>query len=93
MYKLAGSHIKPGAKSQTAGCNISRKDTQISVFKIPKAKSGMPEHKNRKKTYKYPYFFLSRDYVLNHRYEIGYHSCLYSCCLFQKCSHYNSSAW
>ena len=32
-----------------AGCNTSRKHTRISIFKIPKAKSGMPEHKIEKK--------------------------------------------
>ena len=33
----------------TFGCDTSRKHTKISIFKIPKAKSGMPEHKNGKK--------------------------------------------
>ena len=36
----------PGTHCQTAGCNASTKHTQISIFKIPKAKSGIPKHKN-----------------------------------------------
>ena len=32
-----------------AGCNISRKHARISILKIPKAKSGLPDHKNEKK--------------------------------------------
>ena len=28
------------------GYNTSRKDKRISIFKIPKAKSGIPEHEN-----------------------------------------------
>ena len=39
----------PKTNCQTAGCNTSRKHTQISNFKIPKAKSGKLEHKNGKK--------------------------------------------
>ena len=49
MCKLAESHIMPGTNQWTAGFNTSRKHTQISIFKIPKVKSGMPEHKNGKK--------------------------------------------
>ena len=38
----------------------------------------MAEHKNGKKNIWRSIFFLSCGYVLNHRYAIGYHSCLYS---------------
>ena len=50
LYKLAESHIIPGTNCYTADCNMSRKHTQISIFKIPYAKSGTPEHKNGKKS-------------------------------------------
>ena len=43
------SHIIPGTNQWTAGCNTSPKHTQNSVFKVPKAKSGIPEHKNGEK--------------------------------------------
>ena len=33
-------------------------------------------------TYEDLFFFLSRDYVLNHHDAIGYHSCFYSCTAF-----------
>ena len=50
LYKLAESHIMPGTNNRLfAGCNTSRKHTRISILKIPKAKSGMPQHKNEKK--------------------------------------------
>ena len=39
----------PGTNKQSAGYNASRTHTQISIFKIPKAKPGMPEHINGKK--------------------------------------------
>ena len=41
---------------------IPQKNKRISIFKILKAKSGMPEHKDGKKTYFYKntyFFFLS----------------------------------
>ena len=46
-----------GTNCQTAGCNTSRKHTRIRIFKVPKAKSGMPEHKNRKKNIAITTFF------------------------------------
>ena len=49
MYKLTGSQILPGTNCQTAGCNTPRKHTRISIFKIPKVKSRIPEHRNGKK--------------------------------------------
>ena len=49
LYKLAESHIMPGTNQQSTGCNALGKHTQISTFKIPKAKPGMPEHINGKK--------------------------------------------
>ena len=39
----------PGTNYQSAGCNVSRKHTRINIFKIPKAKPGMPEQINEKK--------------------------------------------
>ena len=39
----------PGTNQYVHGCNTSRNYTRISIFKITKAKSGMPEHKNGKK--------------------------------------------
>ena len=59
LYKLAESHIMPGTNSYTAGCHTSRKYTRISIFKVPKAKSGMPEHKNGKKNIWTSIFFRS----------------------------------
>ena len=38
----------PGTNQYVHGCNTSRNYTRISIFKITKAKSGMPEHKNGK---------------------------------------------
>ena len=32
-----------------AGCNTSTKNTRIKIWKIPKAKSEIPEHENQKK--------------------------------------------
>ena len=40
------------------GCNTSRNYTRISIFKIPKAKSGMPEHKNGKNNITRSIFFF-----------------------------------
>ena len=48
----------PGTNKSTAGCNTSWKHTQINIFKILKAKSGMPQHKNEKKTYEHLLFFF-----------------------------------
>ena len=39
----------PGTNRLNAGYNTSQKHIPISIFKIPKAKFGMPEHKNGKK--------------------------------------------
>ena len=36
--------IIQGANCSIAGCNTSRKHKGISIFKIPKAKSEVPEH-------------------------------------------------
>ena len=58
--------------------------TRISILKIPKAKSGTPEHKNGKKNIWTYAFFLSWDYVLNQHHAIGYYSCFYSCSFFKK---------
>ena len=44
----------------------------------------MPENKNGKKNIWAYITFLSWDYVLNHHHAVGYHSCFYSCTLFQK---------
>ena len=49
LYQLAKSHIMPGTNRLNAGYNTSQKHIPISIFKIPKAKFGMPEHKNGKK--------------------------------------------
>ena len=57
VQKLAESHIMPGANQQAHGCNTSRIYTRISIFKIPKAKSGMPKHKNGKNNMKIYFFF------------------------------------
>ena len=54
---MAESHITTGTNQQTAGCNTSRKYTRISIFKIPKARSEMPEHKNEKKNVMTSIFF------------------------------------
>ena len=37
-------NIMPGANCSIAGCNTSGKHKGIGIFKIPKAKSGVPEH-------------------------------------------------
>ena len=47
--KLAKSHIMPGTNCKTAGYNTSLKHNGIIIFKIPKAKSEIPEHKKWKK--------------------------------------------
>ena len=49
LYKLAQRYIMQETNQQTAGCNTSRKHKGISIFKIPNAKSGMPEYRNGKK--------------------------------------------
>ena len=69
----------PGTNYYTVGCNISRKDTQISIFKILQAKYGMSEHKNGKRN-TWTSIFL--DYVLNQHHVIGHYSGFYSCSLF-----------
>ena len=48
LYKLAESHIMP-ATNRSAENETSRKHTQIKIFKIPKAKFGIPEHKTGRK--------------------------------------------
>ena len=55
---MADSHIMPGTNQLIVGCNASRKHTRISIFKIPKTKSGMPEHKNGKKNIWTSIFFV-----------------------------------
>ena len=42
--KLAQNHTMPGTNCQTDGRNTSLKHKGIRVFKIPKAKSGIPKH-------------------------------------------------
>ena len=65
LYKLAETRIMPGTNQLTTDCNTSRKHTWISIFKIPKAKSGMPEYKNQKKVKWTSIFFLPWDNVPN----------------------------
>ena len=48
LYKLTECHIITGTNFLTSGCNTSQKQTRFSIFKTPKAKSGIPEHDNRK---------------------------------------------
>ena len=63
-------------KLSACRCKTSRKHTWINIFKIPKVKSGIPEHKNGKKNVQtYNIFFLSWDCVLNQLYLTGYNSC------------------
>ena len=48
----------PRNKLFTVGCNTSRKYTGISIFKVPKTKSEIPEHKNEKKNISKSIFFF-----------------------------------
>ena len=48
LNQLAETHIMPGTIWYNSGCNTSPKHTQISISKIPKAKSGMPKQKTGK---------------------------------------------
>ena len=50
----------PGTNQETTGCNKSLKHTWISIFKIPKAVSGMPEFKNEKRIIWTSIFFFFR---------------------------------
>ena len=60
LYKLAESHIMP-ATNRLAENETSRKHTQIKIFKIPKAKFGIPEHKTgRKNIWTYTFFTFMR---------------------------------
>ena len=59
LYKLAESHVMPGTNQQTPGCDTSRKHTQINIFKTPKSKSEIAEHKNEKKKKTYEGLFFS----------------------------------
>ena len=96
LCKPAESHVMPGTNCLTAGCNKSRKHTWISIFKIPKAKPGIPENKNGMKniwTSILFYFIFIHETVLNQHHAIGYHSCFYSCNLLLKSSYYNSYTW
>ena len=60
----------PGANSWTAGCNALPKHTRINIYKIPKSKSEMPEHKNEKENILTSIFFIFHDNVLNHHHAI-----------------------
>ena len=48
----------PGRNDKTPDCNTLQKHARISIFKIPKSKSGIAEHKNEKKNLKDHFFFL-----------------------------------
>ena len=48
----------PGKNCWAAGCNTSRKHTRINIFKIPKAKSGIPNIKIGKRTHEHNIFFF-----------------------------------
>ena len=48
----------PGTNQETLGCDTSRKHTRISIFKTPKSKSGIAEHKNEKKNIRRLIFFV-----------------------------------
>ena len=58
LNKVAESYIMPGTNQQIHDCNTSRKYTRISIFKVPKAKSGMPELKDGRITYEDLFFFF-----------------------------------
>ena len=70
--------------------NTSRKDTRISIFRIPKAKSGILEHKNGNKKYKNIYFFsfmrlCSKSASCNIQlHDADFHSCSIAVVFFIK---------
>ena len=60
LRKLPENQIMPGTNCYTTGGNTSQKHTRICIFKIPKAKAEIQEHKNEKKNIRSAsIFFLS----------------------------------
>ena len=93
LYKLAESHIIPATNEQTPGCTTSRKHTRISIFKIPRSKSGIAEHKIEKKNIRRP-IFLFRDttfYITSMQSNTRVVSIV--AVFFNSCCYFNSYIW
>ena len=83
-------HIANTSKQQTIAVHrqinrllvvIHKKNTRISIFKMPKAKSKIPEYINEKENILTSIFFMR--HVLSQYHAIGYNCYFYSCSFFK----------